>query len=145
MKIDTKYFGKVECRPSDLICFEAGVIGLEQYRQYLPIDFEEGQGNLLCLQSVEDPGLAFVVMNPFALYEDYRPRLGAADSKLLENTGEDAISWYVICTMKGSLEESSVNLKAPVAVNVRSRKACQVILEDDYSIRCPIGKGRNVC
>ena len=41
----------------------------------------------------------------------------------------------VTITVPSDLSKMSVNLKAPLVVNVDTRKAVQVVLEDDYPVK----------
>jgi flagellar assembly factor FliW len=121
---------------AELICFKDGLFGFEQYKKFLPLPVEEDSDAILCLQSIDNTELAFVIMNPFYLKEEYSPRLSMADYKKLGTENPDFLSFYVICVIGPSSEQSSVNLKCPVVVNTKSRQAVQVILEsDEYRMR----------
>lgn len=123
----------------DLIYFEEGLFGFEAYKKFLPLAIEEDSDATLCLQSVEDEELSFVVMNPFILCGSYEPVLSDGDRKKLGQQQEEKLSYYVICVIRDSAEDSSVNLKCPIVVNTVNRKAIQVILEEgNYSLRHPL-------
>ena len=96
---------------------------------------------MLSLQSLEDETLSFVLMNPFALVPDYAPVLPAQDKKELDiQDNEKNLAYYVICVIRDSVEASTVNLKAPLAINIDTNKAKQVILEDSkYTFRHVLG------
>lgn len=88
------------------------------------------------LLSVEDESLSFVIMNPFLLVSNYAPRLPEDIYKKLEAEDEADLSFYVICVVGDSPEDSTVNFKCPIVVNTASRKAVQVILEsEEYRFR----------
>ncbi len=75
--------------------------------------------------------MSFILMNPFQLYADYAPVLSEEDKKLLSvSQDEDEVSYYVICVIHDSMDDSTVNLKCPIAVNVENREARQVILDN---------------
>ena len=40
--------------------------------------------------------------------------------------------------MPENIEEMSVNLKAPIVIHVDNRKACQIIVEEDYPVKYKI-------
>ena len=48
--------------------------------------------------------------------------------------GEDLLVLVTI-TVPSDLKKMSVNLKAPIIINVETRKAVQVILEDEYDVK----------
>ena len=75
--------------------------------------------------------MSFILMNPFQLYADYTPVLSEEDRKLLNVSQEDdSVSYYVICVIRDPMDDSTVNLKCPIAVNIENREARQVILDN---------------
>ena len=96
----------------DLITFQEGLFGFEQFKKFLPVSVEENNDAVLCLQSVEDEELSFVIMNPFFLKEDYDPQLSEADRDALGVTSDQELSYYVLCVAREPSEESTVNLKS---------------------------------
>lgn len=136
MNIHAKYFGDISYEPKDTITIKNGLYGFEAYTQYLPISFHDDDDALLSLQCLEDEKLSFILMNPFQLLKDYNPHLSTAELKKLDAASIDDISFYVICVVAEPFSSSTVNLKAPLAVNSRTRSAIQVILEQpEYTFR----------
>ena len=115
----------------ELISFEEGLFGFENYKRLLPLPLTEDSDAVLIVLSVEDESLSFVIMNPFLLVSNYAPRLPEDIYKKLEAEDEADLSYYVICVVGDSPEDSTVNFKCPIVVNTASRKAVQVILESE--------------
>ncbi|MDR1548894.1 MAG: flagellar assembly protein FliW [Hungatella sp.] len=131
MEIHTQYFGPVSCSEKELIHFADGLFGFTHLKYYVPLAFHDNSDTLICLQSTEDFNISFILMNPFQLYEDYMPVLSPEDKKRLRVTHKEyEISYYTICVIRESMDESTVNLKCPVAVNIKTREARQVILDN---------------
>ncbi len=140
MEINAKYFGHVSYEENEAIHIINGLIGFESYTEYLPIPFHEDNDSLISLQSLEDEALSFILMNPFGILSDYAPSLSASDLKELETESAEELSYYVICVIRDSVAESTVNLRAPLVVNARNRQARQVILEQtEYAFRHTLG------
>lgn len=137
MEISTKYFEDVEVLEKDIICFEYGLFGFEDIKKYVLIEFETGSDNLLCLQSVSDSELAFVLMNPFNLKADYNPQLSDEDILDLQiDESTEGVLYYVICVVKDTVPESTVNLKCPIVINPQNKNAKQIILDsEEYTFR----------
>lgn len=137
MEINTQYFGTVECSEKEFIHFPEGLFGFPDLKDYVPLAFQDNSDALLCLQSAEDFGVSFIIMNPFLFYGEYAPVLSSEDRRYLKvSRKDDTISYYVICVIHESMEESTVNLKCPIAVNTENRTARQVILDDSrYNMR----------
>lgn len=151
MLLQTKYFGEIECPQEHVFQFEKGLFGFEEEKSFCLLSFQGGEGSLLCFQSVRTPHLAFVAMNPFHLKPDYAPILTAEELRMLEVERSEDLCFYVLCVVRNPVSESTVNLRCPIAVNDRTGKAVQVILETgDYHMRHPLsefnaGKGEGEC
>lgn len=119
-----------------LITFQEGIFGFEDYTEFVPLLVEENNDGMLYLQNTKEEQLCFLVMNPFLLKEDYAPVLSEEDRKALKVKDDGDLAYYVMCVTKDIPEESTVNLKCPIVINVPAREARQVILEtDEYGLR----------
>lgn len=130
MKTQTRYFGEVEYEQDELLTFEKGLFGFEDEHSFLLIPFSDA-GTLFSMQSVQTPELAFTLMHPFSLDAGYAPVLREEELKELKAEKSEDLYYYVMCTVKKPVDESTVNMKCPVAINPDTRGAVQVILEDD--------------
>lgn len=137
--IQSKYFGEVEYEPKDLIRFSTGLFGFEEEREYLLMPFDGSGGSMLCLQSVQTPALAFVVLDPFTLDPGYSPALEEADLKHFGVREEGDLGFYVLCAVKNPVSDSTVNLKCPLVIHPETRQAKQVIMER-YEMRHPLAE-----
>lgn len=137
--IQSKYFGEVEYEPKDLIRFSVGLFGFEEEREFLLMPFEGSGGSMLCLQSVQTPALAFVVLDPFTLDPGYAPVLEEADLKHFGVKEEGDLGFYVLCAVKNPVSDSTVNLKCPLVIHPETRQARQVIMER-YEMRRPLAE-----
>lgn len=136
MNMNAKYFGTISYNKEDLILLPEGLFGFETAKNFLPIPFHETTDSLLSFQSTDDETLSFILMNPFRFFPDYSPVLSEKDKRDLNITCDDDISYYVICVLKESLNNSTVNLKAPLAINVQTRVGKQIILDSPaYSFK----------
>ena len=140
MEINAKYFGQVSYDKNEAIHIINGLIRFEAYTEYLPIPFHEDSDSLISLQSLEDETLSFILMNPFGILADYSPSLSDEELKELDAEASEDLSYYVVCVMRDSVAESTVNLKAPLVVNARTRQARQIILDQsEYTFRHVLG------
>jgi len=139
VKTDTKYFGEIEYDEDDLLKFSKGLFGFEEEKSFLLIPFL-GNGTLFSLQSIATPQLSFVAMDPFSLDEHYNPVLQPEELEALGVKDSQELGYYTLCAVKEPVSETTVNFKCPVAVNVRTRAAMQVILEtEEYHMRHRLG------
>ncbi|GAQ24371.1 flagellar assembly factor FliW [Tepidanaerobacter syntrophicus] len=121
-----------------VITFLNGILGLEDYKKYIILDHPESDV-IKWIQSVDEPQIALPVVNPYSFYPDYAPEISEEDLKRLKiSSAEEALALCVI-TISQDTSTITVNLKAPIIINVSERLADQLIAENaDYSIRQPL-------
>lgn len=140
MKIETRMFGEIEVEEDKLIHFEDGIIGYPDCKNFTLIyDEEKGNRKNICwLQSIDEPVFALPVLDPLLIKEDYNP---VVEDDLLLSLGEmkeEDTFVLVTVTVPENIEEMSVNLKAPIVIHVENRKACQIIVEENYPVKYKI-------
>ena len=147
MILRTKYFGEIDIEDGGVLDFPAGLFAFEEEKKFVLLPFEGSESTLLCLQSVQNEGLAFVVMNPFALCPEYTPVLQPAELERLGVTDSRALCYYVMCLVRDPVSDSTLNLKCPVVINDETNQAMQVILEGGgYGMRHKLAEfGGAVC
>ncbi len=85
---------------------------------------------------MDDPGLAFAVVNPFLVKADYDFEINDEDAGSLEIETPEDVAVYSILVVPEDLTKVSMNLKAPVIINPRRRKGAQIVLDTDvYTVR----------
>lgn len=131
MRLKTKYFGEIDCHEEDVLRFPEGLFGFEEEKEFFLLPFEGSEGSLLCFQSAATPGLAFVAVNPFSLKPDYAPVLTAGELEAMGVERSEDLCFYALCVVRSPVAESTINLRCPVAINDETRRAVQVILEDE--------------
>ncbi|MBQ3513287.1 MAG: flagellar assembly protein FliW [Lachnospiraceae bacterium] len=140
MKANTKYFGMVDIDEEKVLTFDGGLIGLEEYKKFAVInDIEDENATISWLQSLEEPEFALPIIDPLLIKGDYDP---VVEDEWLKSLGEAKGEDYfvlVTLTVPEDLEKMTANLKAPIVINMNTRKGAQIIVENqDYSVRYPI-------
>lgn len=140
MRVNTRIFGEIDIADDKLITLEGGMIGLPEMQKFALIFDEEReeQGKIKWFQSMDDPETAFPVMDPTVIKEDYAPTV---NDELLQPLGELAPENTFILTtvtVPKNIEEMSMNLKAPIIINMDTRKGAQIIVEDDLPVKYKI-------
>lgn len=132
----TKYFGTYSYEEESIILFESGLFGFEQEKEFLLIQLDPNNENVLCLQSLKDTNLAFFTVNPFAFSEDYHPIPTDKELEAIGAKDMSEVAVYVICSMTDDISTSTANLKCPIIVNTHNNKALQIILDNtEYQFR----------
>lgn len=138
MKIETRYFGQIDIQEEKIIHFEQGIFGFEEYKDYTVLYDAESEGEPLFswLQSTTEKGLAFPIVNPFRVKEDYSPRVEDALLEGLGSFNDEDLVLYLLATVPEDVSKASVNMKAPLIINANNKKGMQIIVEnEDYEIK----------
>jgi len=126
MHIKTERFGTFEVDDKDPINFPQGMIGFPTEKQFVLLR-QRDDSAIGWLQSTTNPSLAFPVVSIEALAVAY-PTISAPPvaAQKPEEADPHAVM-AVLCASAG--QPPTVNLLAPVVVNVRSRKGAQILME----------------
>jgi len=130
MKIQTTRFGEVEVKANQILEISGGLVGFPQWERFVLL--EHATKSPYCwLQCVDEPSLAFLVVNPSTIVADYDVRLDPGIVELLSLNEETLKTLLAVVTVpRGKSEEATVNLVAPIVINSERRVGKQVILED---------------
>jgi len=137
MLVKTNFLGveeTIEVMEEQIFSFDPGVGGFESLRRYALIP--EQDSPVEWLQSLEDPDVAFALLEPFAFMPGYAFELSDADAEALGmHEAQDALVRCVL-TLHEDPEKITANLLAPMILSRRSHMARQVILQhSDYPMR----------
>ena len=147
MNIKTKFLGEVEIDQSEILTFENGLPGFQEYTKFILLGLDEDLPIAL-LQSTEDEGIGFVVGYPFAFKQDYAFDLSEEDKKQLQLVEENEVATYTVITLKDNFSDSTINLLAPIVINMKQRLGKQIVLQDSekyplrYEIAIAKGSGK---
>ena len=127
------------------ITFEKGLPGFESYKTFSLCDIE-GDSKFKLINSIEEENIGFIAISPFCVKKDYEINLDDETIKSLQIETPNDVLLLNIITLGKTLEKSTVNLKAPIIINIKNNKGKQLILQDDkYQIKEPlIGSDKNV-
>lgn len=135
MKLDTKYHGQKEIQDADIITFDHGIPGFEDEKKFVLLGFPD---NIVffALQSVKNPALSFVVMEPFSFFPDFQFKLEEPLIEALAAEKKEDLTVLVILTVTDPFENTTANLQAPIVIHKQTQSARQIILTGtDYRTR----------
>ncbi len=136
-QLHTKDYGTIDYEEQDLFYFPDGIFGFQEIKHFLPLCLNEQEDTtMLLFHGIENPNTAFGVIDPFALDENYSPRLTNEELSYLGVKASNELSYYVICVFKENYLENTINMKCPLVINPETHKGMQVILSDsNYDYR----------
>jgi flagellar assembly factor FliW len=125
----------VEVPDTALLVFPRGLFGYEEENRFALLDHRDNSP-LRWLQALDNPNLAFVVIDPRLICPSYRFELNERDREDLGCGGGDALFPLAIVGIPESPEEMTANLKGPLVINTARRIGIQIIQSgDEYSAR----------
>ncbi len=136
LHIKTTRFGDIELDENRLIRFPEGMIGFPDMKSCVLLEHKPGSP-FMWLQSTESPDLAFVLVNPCLIEQDYLQQISRKDrSLLLGKNGQAPLLFAVVTIPPGEPQKMTANLLGPVVIDVPARTGKQVILADSgYTTR----------
>lgn len=123
------------------IIFEKGILGFEEYKEYniYNIDFNPIFKELV---AQEDGNIGFIVVSPFEIEENYDIEIDEYILKELDIKEAKEVVIYNIVTLNNSIKDSTINLRAPIILNINNNRAKQIILQNEkYDIKHPLVRG----
>lgn len=140
MEILSPVHGKITYDEDEIIIFEKSIPGFNDIKRFILKEIEGSSFKLL--QSIDDVTVGFVVISPFQVEENYEINLSEEVIKTLEIKEATDVLLYSLVTLNSKVEKITVNLKAPVVINVNNKKAEQFIIDKaKYKIKHPLMKG----
>jgi flagellar assembly factor FliW len=112
--VESTRFGTLEVPPDAVVEFPQGLIGLEG-RRWTLVPHDES-GTFLWLHSLDDPGLALPVTDPWRFFEGYEVELGDAEAERIGVDDPREAQVYVTVRPDGAEGALSANLRAPIVV-----------------------------
>lgn len=141
MQIDTSRFGKVQIEADDILLFPHGLIAFEDCRHWVLLSDAENE-SLGWLQSVSRAEVALPVISPRRYVPGYQVHVARNQLQPLELTQFDQAFLLTIVSQDGP--SLTVNLKAPLVVNLDRRLGRQVITTDEQPVALVIAARLNM-
>tara|TARA_Y100001935_G_scaffold196205_1_gene164290 strand:- start:1433 stop:1900 length:468 start_codon:yes stop_codon:yes gene_type:complete len=121
-----------------MIFFPEGLLGFNELRRFVLLD-DPTDEIFAWLQSCEEPGVAFPLLEPELFMANYTIHLTKYDLEALKLASSEGTRCFSIITIPNDPTQMTANLKAPIVINLKERLARQCVLqENSLNIREPI-------
>ena len=128
MIVQSTRFGELDIPEEQILVFPQGVLGFPAEKQFALMEYKP-DSPFYILQSLADADLTFLMINPFAFFNDYEFAMDDALMAEIGVTADNPPTVFNIATVKDKIEQMTINLAGPVLVNLRERKAAQWVIE----------------
>ena len=130
MVIKTTRFGEISISEESILNIPEGMLGFESCKHFVLLETQP-DSPFKWLQSVDEPHLAFMVINPLDFFPDYDIDLPDDDADMLGlNCPMDAALLTTV-TLDPDEGRATTNLLGPVAINSQNLRAKQIVLQDE--------------
>ncbi len=135
MNVTTTRFGNLTIDETDVLTFVDGLIGMEDCRRWVLLADVQNSA-LGWLQCIDRAEVALAVVSPRRFVNDYQARVSRRDiAPLGIRHSADAQVLVIISQARGGL---SLNLKAPLVINLTERLGRQIVTRDDHAVHYPL-------
>jgi flagellar assembly factor FliW len=143
LKIKTTRFGTISIKEEKIIEMPFGLLGFPDKKKFFILQHQENSP-FFWYQSIDDPGLAFVITNPFLFIPDYKIDLEATLKEMSWNgDGNNSyLDLFIIVNIpRGMPHKMTGNFIGPILVNSKNYQAVQMILSNSpYTHKFPLFK-----
>lgn len=135
MKYNTARFGEIDINKEDIIEILEGPVGLPDYTNFVIIEMEK-ELPYRTLQSLDNPIISFIIVDPLIIRTDYKIDVTPADLARIKTTSTENLEIYVVVQMNPEIDMITVNLQGPIIINRKEGLGHQFILsESKYSTK----------
>jgi len=125
-KIKMRLGGEVEITNRNLIRIAEGLLGFPDFEEFALIPHGE-ESPFLWLQSVDEPELAFITIDPRIFQPDYQPDVAPDELAMIGLNAAAAAALLSIVVIPENPERMTANLQGPVLINPENHLGRQVI------------------
>ncbi len=137
MQIATTRFGSLAVDVDDLLHFPRGVMGFEDCQHWVLLA-DTKNAAVGWLQSADRPAVALAVVSPRRFAPEYRIRIGQSQLSTLELASASKL--YALCAVNRDDGRCTINLRAPILINLDRRLGCQVVTVDEQPLQLDLTK-----
>lgn len=134
VKIVTTRFGEIEIEEKKIITFPLGIPGFVELKRYVLIDYKDP---IQWLHAVDDPDVAFIVINPFIIFPSYAVDIRDDEELFLGIKQPADVVVLTILNVANSIV--TANLRGPLVMNSTNYLAAQILIDDErYDFHTPL-------
>lgn len=141
MRINTQRFGEIEVENDKVIRFENGIPGFESLQAFIILNVDQ-TAPVHWLQSVEEPGIALTVVDPFALVGSYALEVNDTEMEDLHLHEQADLMVLGVTVIPEDITKMTVNLAAPILINTKKGIGKQIVMDNkQFGTRHPVYEG----
>ena len=115
-----------------VINFHGTVLGFRNLNHFR-LDAVDGDSWHAFLQATEEDNVGFFVVSPFVYFPEYSFEITETDKKELAVESQEDVLVLGIVSLREPYYESTMNLLAPLVINIERLTGKQIVLPSKYS------------
>jgi flagellar assembly factor FliW len=135
--VESTRFGAFEVADEAVLVFPRSIVGFSESRRYALVA-RSPDDPFFWLHSLDEAAVAFPVTDPWAFHPDFALEIDDEDVELLDAPRAESLLVLAIVAVGADASEATINLLAPVAINLERRVAAQVLNRLEASARAPL-------
>jgi flagellar assembly factor FliW len=132
MQVESSRFGTIEIEPEDILLFSRGLFAFENHHHWVLLA-DADNDSVAWLQSLSDAEVALPLVSPRRFVPGYRVCISRSQLTPLELAALDQA--FVLNVINRNHGELTINLKAPVVINLDRRIGRQVVTSDEQPLQ----------
>ncbi|MDH4261995.1 MAG: flagellar assembly protein FliW [Spirochaetia bacterium] len=140
IEIETKHFGKIKIKENEMLKFPNGILAFEGFTNYVILP-EHKDSVFHWLQSLDDPKLSFLLLEPYLLLPEYVPDIFVYEiENLFGNRDISNLSvWCIVTIPPNHPEKMTINAQGPIVISNEKRLGGQFISNNEsHLVRTPV-------
>lgn len=129
MDVKTKSGKTVSVNEDHIFNFPEGLFGFELYKNYAV--YESEYPPFMWMQSIEEQNLAFLIVDPFLICDDYELDIDDKNLAKIGITSPKDVFVMAIVTIPQDSSPVTANLQGPLIINKNNNQCLQVILNSN--------------
>lgn len=125
--IASRLFGPLTVPRSDVIVMPEGMLGFAGERRFIMLP--AAPDGIFWLQSIDEGGLVFLLVDPFIYFPGYVVDLPDTPDPA---PGEEVAVLAIVTLPRGDTDMCTANLQGPLVIHFPTRVARQVVLPDSH-------------
>ncbi|MEN6521544.1 MAG: flagellar assembly protein FliW [Armatimonadota bacterium] len=145
MQITTTRFGNIDVNNESIIHMDETMLGFEHCNRYVLLQ-DRPDTAFKWMQSIDDPTVAFLVINPNDFFPDYEIELTDEQAESLKLSDAHDSVMFTTVTLDRKSNRATTNLVGPIVMNVQTMHASQIVLQNDrYTTKQTIWERSQSC
>jgi flagellar assembly factor FliW len=138
VKCTSTRFGSFDVRDESILTFPSGLFGFPEQQRYVILD-HDSEAPFKWLQSVEEPTLAFVIMDPTLFHPGFHIDVPTdALGEIRAREREDLALVVILTIPSDDPGRITANLRGPLVISHTTKLGKQLVLSEDFPTRHPL-------